>query len=54
MGSDASLSNGKENDGFSRLDLVKHSMRTIGAVLGEDDLVAIVEFHSNATIRMSP
>jgi len=43
-----------EKDGFSRLDLVKHSMQTIGASLEDNDVVGIVTFASKAQTLLQP
>ena len=42
-------STGTENDGFTRLDLVKHSMNTVIEMLNSSDELVIIEFNSNAT-----
>ena len=40
--------------GFSRLDLVKHTVRTMAAVLGDDDMLAIITYSTNAQIVLRP
>ena len=45
------VSNG-ENDGFTRLDLVKHSLNTIVASLNANDEIALVTFNSMAHILL--
>jgi Mg-chelatase subunit ChlD len=53
MGSEASIAtNGAENDGFTRLDLVKHSVKTIINVLDIHDMLAIVAFTETASIAL--
>ncbi len=42
---------GGENDGFSRLDLVKHSNKTCMAVMNENDYMALVSFHAEGKIE---
>ena len=41
---------GAESDGFTRLDLVKHSVNTIINTLEDDDVLGIVTFSNNARI----
>ncbi|KAL9645704.1 hypothetical protein ABK040_003436 [Willaertia magna] len=53
MGENADNSNDTgENHGFSRLDLVKHSVRTIINVLKPQDQLAIVSFTDNAAVEL--
>ena len=40
--------------GFSRLDLVKHAVRTMAAMLGADDKFAIVTFSTDARVVLPP
>ena len=40
--------------GFSRLDLVKHTVRTMAAVLGDDDMLSIITYSTNAQIVLRP
>jgi hypothetical protein len=40
--------------GFTRLDLVKHAVRTMAAILGEDDIMGIVTFSSDAKVVLTP
>ena len=54
MGSAATDANTGETDGFSILDLVKHSVKTIIHTLDESDYLAIVHFESGASILMTP
>lgn len=44
---------GEVNNGFSRLDLVKHSLRTIVATLLETDLLTIIPFNTRAHISLN-
>jgi hypothetical protein len=44
-----SCSTGTENDGFTRLDLVKHSMNTVVEMLQPSDELVMIEFNSRAT-----
>ncbi len=43
-----------ESLGFTRLDLVKHAVRTIGSVLGDQDSLGIVSFSTSAKVVLSP
>ena len=40
--------------GYSRLDLVKHAIRTFAALLGDEDLIGIVSFSTTAKTVMRP
>jgi len=42
----------KEAHGFSRLDLVKHSVNTVINSLGENDYIALVPFSDTASVRL--
>jgi Mg-chelatase subunit ChlD len=53
MGMDASVSD-VENDGLSRLDLVKHSVNTIVAALKDEDQFALITFSNDAKVSTSP
>lgn len=48
MGETCDNSNGVERMGFTRLDLVKHTMNTIVESLSSEDMIALVEFNSRA------
>ena len=50
----AQQSQGSESLGFTRLDLVKHAVKTIGAVLGDQDSLGIVTFSTCAKVVLSP
>ena len=47
---DSSVSTEQEEHGFSRLDLVKHSMKTMISMLGDNDYIAIVTFSTNSKL----
>ena len=47
------VSNGEEEHGFSRLDLVKHAMRTMISVLNENDYLAVVVFTTSARVVLN-
>ena len=44
----------KESFGYTRLDLVKHTIRMISAVLGEDDTLAIITYSATARVAVTP
>lgn len=48
MSSEASI--GHESDGLSRLDLVKHALRTLVAGLGDDTVLSVVEYTDSASV----
>jgi len=55
MGEEASVSKGGvEIVGFSRLDLVKHSLNTIVNVMNENDVLGIVTFTTSSKVVMKP
>lgn len=41
-----------EDSGFSRLDIVKHSIKTIINILNDEDYLGLVTFHTNANVVM--
>ena len=43
-----------ESFGYTRMDLVKHTMRTLAAVLQEDDMLAIVSYSTSARVVVTP
>lgn len=45
---------GMEDISFSRLQLVQHSLNTIISVLGEEDMICLIEFSSRASILLEP
>lgn len=55
MDTKVELNNGNsvESHGFSRLDLVKHSMNTITNILSENDYLAIVSFSDTAKVTLN-
>ena len=56
MGTDASLDNegGGSQFKFSRLDLVKHSLKTVVKSLKETDYLSLVPFSTNASVLLEP
>jgi Mg-chelatase subunit ChlD len=55
MGEEASVKNDTvEIVGFSRLDLVKHSLNTMVEVMNDNDVFAIVTFSSSAKVVLKP
>tara|TARA_Y100000991_G_scaffold215523_1_gene206311 strand:+ start:3092 stop:5191 length:2100 start_codon:yes stop_codon:yes gene_type:complete len=54
MGSEASIDNSTESHGFSRLDLVKHSLKTIVSTTNETDYVSLITFSDLAQVIMDP
>lgn len=54
MGEEASGGSEGESFGFTRMDLVKHTINTIAAILGQEDQLSIVTFSTNAKIVLSP
>jgi Mg-chelatase subunit ChlD len=54
MGATVGAAGGVEDMGFTRLDLVKHAVRTMAAILGPNDLMGVASFSSEAKIVLSP
>jgi hypothetical protein len=54
MGESVGAAGGVEDVGFTRLDLVKHAVRTMAAILGDDDVMGIVTFSSDARVVLTP
>lgn len=55
MGEEASVKNDTvEIVGFSRLDLVKHSLNTMVEVMNDNDVFSIVIFSTNASVALKP
>ena len=53
MGSSAEdLSSSNENTGFSRLDLVKHSVRTLIELMNEKDQISLIPFSDSARMEL--
>ncbi len=52
MDSDASTNTNGESDGFSRLDLVKHAVRTVIEVLDSKDMISIITFSDDAKLKL--
>lgn len=52
MDNEATQGQSKESDGFSRLDLVKHSVNTIIHSLETDDCLGIVTFSNKARVDL--
>jgi hypothetical protein len=50
MDTEATQGGAVESDGFSRLDLVKHSVNTIISSLSDHDTLGIVTFSDNARV----
>jgi len=50
MNTPASTNNNSESDGFSRLDLVKHSVRTVIEVLNENDSICLITFSDDSKV----
>lgn len=47
---ESSCTLGSEDNGFSRLDLVKHSLRTIAASMSYADIITLIKFSSTASV----
>jgi hypothetical protein len=55
MGSSAGAAAGSTEDhGFTRLDLVKHAVRTMSAILSDRDKMGLVSFSTDARILLTP
>ena len=54
MGEEATGGDGAEAFGYTRLDLVKHTIRTIAAILGPHDQLSIVTFSTAAHVVLKP
>jgi uncharacterized protein YegL len=52
MDTEATQGGAVESDGFSRLDLVKHSVNTIINSLSDNDVLGIVTFSNNARVDL--
>ncbi len=53
MDNEATQGEAVESDGFSRLDLVKHSVNTIVHSLETDDYLGVVTFSNHARVDLS-
>lgn len=54
MDMEASLAGATETAGFTRLDLVKHAVRTVASVLSDNDMIGVVSFSNSAKIELHP
>lgn len=52
MNESGSIEKVSESDNFSRLDLVKHSVKTVANMLTPDDYLAIISFSNSANVVM--
>ncbi len=50
----AAMPNSNESTGLSKLDIVKHSLRTVIETLKENDSLSIVTFTGTASTQMPP
>jgi Mg-chelatase subunit ChlD len=50
MNTNAAIDTSNESDGFTRLDLVKHSVRTVIEVLNDSDSICLITFSDNAKV----
>lgn len=50
MDTESSINTGSESDGFTRLDLVKHSVRTVIEVLNDLDSICLITFSNDAKV----
>lgn len=46
--------NSLESFGYTRMDLVKHSIRTMASILGPEDMLAIVKYSTTAQLVIKP
>ena len=54
MGESAELKDSSESYGFTRQDLVGHGLNTLAAILGPEDMLAVVKFSTQASVVMRP
>ena len=55
MGTDASIEESKgESHGFSRLDLVKHSLKTVVNSVNDNDYISLITFSETASVIQEP
>ncbi len=54
MNEPAAMSQGTENLGFSRLDLVLYAVRVMASILADDDYMGVVSFSTEARIVINP
>ncbi|ORX87749.1 hypothetical protein BCR32DRAFT_324277 [Anaeromyces robustus] len=46
--------NGMESMRISRLELIKHSLKTIVSTLRKDDMISVITFHTKAAMKVKP
>ena len=54
MGSSTGAVAGGEDHGFTRLDLVKHAVRTMSAILTDQDSMGLVSFSTDGRVLLAP